>query len=483
MAGPRALKKKKRDGSSNGSRSHTFDLERGGHSYGVQPLGNFYLDSSRVNTREVGLGNLRVLRDETLLDILGMLSAKDLARLALVSKGSYVVVHHDELWRALTLDSFGGDFRFCSSWRETYQQRALAAAGLALVPHRPLKVKGFYSDHLFQSWLCASLEVKPEWLRRDTIPRRSNLSKEDFVRDFELLNRPVIITDALASWPALKKWDEAYLAKVAGDVPFACGPVEMTLPNYFKYAEEVQEERPLYVFDPHWREKASLLAEDFSVPRFFSEDLFSVLGSERPDYSWLIIGPARSGSSWHIDPNSTSAWNAVVKGAKKWILFPPGEVPPGVRPSPDGADVATSVSITEWFMNFYGQTQQEGAVRPVEGICRAGEVLFVPHGWWHCVLNLEPSIAITQNYVSRSNLLAVLDFLRQPNAQALVSGTRERESLYTRFKSQFEAQFSGELERIQLEADLARANKAKKGSVWDSAADTQSGGFKFEFNF
>lgn len=75
-------------------------------------------------------------------------------------------------------------------------------------------------------------------------------------------------------------------------------------------------------------------------------------------------------------------------------------VPPGVYPSPDGAEVACPVSIMEWFMNFYGATRNLKR-RPIECICKAGEVIFVPNGWWHLVINLEESIAITQNYVSR----------------------------------------------------------------------------------
>ena len=60
----------------------------------------------------------------------------------------------------------------------------------------------------------------------------------------------------------------------------------------------------------------------------------------------------------------------------------------GVHASDDGADVACPVSLIEWFLNFYKETRK-GPVQPLEGICRAGEVLFVPRGWWHMAMNLE----------------------------------------------------------------------------------------------
>ena len=50
--------------------------------------------------------------------------------------------------------------------------------------------------------------------------------------------------------------------------------------------------------------------------------------------------------------------------------------------------MATPVSLVEWFLNFYEEACQ-GDVRPVEGVVRAGEVLFVPRGWWHMAINLE----------------------------------------------------------------------------------------------
>ncbi|PWA95472.1 F-box domain, cyclin-like protein [Artemisia annua] len=450
--------------------------------YGVQPLGNFYFSSSPQNSRNTGLGNIQTLTDELVLDILAFLKGTHLGVLSAVSKSFYVFCNHEPLWKNLVLEKCEENdegFEFKGCWKSTYVASCKPEFDVAKAGGKGFKVKDFYSDYLFQSWLCANLEMKDEWLSRDNVVRRKGISVEEFVRDFEEPNKPVLLEGCLDNWPAMEKWDREYLVEVCGDERFAVGPVKMKLDEYFLYSDQVREERPLYLFDPKFANKVPILGKDYEVPEYFNEDLFSVLGDERPDYRWIIIGPAGSGSSFHIDPNSTSAWNAVVKGSKKWVLFPPDVVPPGVHPSSDGAEVACPVSITEWFMNFYESTKT-WKKKPVECVCKAGEVIFVPQGWWHLVINLEDSIAITQNFVSRRNLLNVLDFLKRPNASTLVSGTRDRVNLHDKFKKAIEASFPGTIDELLVKAEKKKAEQ-EKPTFWDTVKDSNSGGFKFSF--
>ncbi|WIA16759.1 hypothetical protein OEZ85_013410 [Tetradesmus obliquus] len=440
-----------------------------GHPYGVQPWGNFYL-TGVPEIRTAGLGLLSPLPDELLLDLLFNLPAADLARLGLASKALYCFAHTSELWKALAIQELEGDFAWCGSWRETYLQHK--ARGYVAHSHRPLAVQGFYSDFLHQPWFCANVEIQLRWLEVDNIERRAGLTPEQFRAQYEAANRPVVLTDAMDDWPALTKWSRQYLTAALAGRPVIVGNMPWRFSAYMAYCDSgaAQDEMPLYLFDKAFAAASPQLAGDYRVPAVFSEDLFEVLGEEgRPDYRWLIVGPARSGSSFHVDPNATCAWNACVSGRKKWIMFPPGTPPPGVYPSPDGADVAAPISLFEWLLNFYEEAREskhhpletisgpgellyvprgwwhmvlnldEAAAAniihpPLETITGPGELLYVPRGWWHMVLNLDEAVAVTQNFVSSVGLPAVLAFLKQ-GSEGLVSGCclQDRSSLHDRF--------------------------------------------------
>jgi len=150
-------------------------------------------------------------------------------------------------------------------------------------------------------------------------------------------------------------------------------------------------------------------------------DLFELMGEQRPDFRWVIIGPARSGSTFHKDPNATSAWNAVIEGRKGWVMFPPDICPPGVYVTADESEVTSPLSVAEWFISYfdsaweaYGPHARDPTQRGtmMVGVCEADEILYVPSGWWHLVVNLEDSVAVTQNFVSEVELPNVLAFLR-----------------------------------------------------------------------
>lgn len=118
----------------------------------------------------------------------------------------------------------------------------------------------------------------------------------------------------------------------------------------------------------------------------------------------------------------------------RWALYPPGRVPVGttVHVNEEDGDVnidtpsslqvirnsfplrhmPESVALLfmsdwnyfqflQWWLDIYPHLADQD--KPLEFTQLPGETIFVPSGWWHCVLNLETTIAVTQNFVNVSN--------------------------------------------------------------------------------
>ncbi|KAK3839745.1 MAG: hypothetical protein J3R72DRAFT_347126, partial [Linnemannia gamsii] len=270
----------------------------------------------------------------------------------------------------------------------------------------------------------------------DTLERidYDKVSREEFIERYEEKSLPVVIRGVMEGWGACKNWNsETFLRKYYSQ-PFKVGEdddgnnVYVKMKHFLKYAETdgLKDDSPLYIFDSGFssstkdksvkreEEHASTLLNDFSIPKYFKDDLFQLAGDRRrPPYRWFVAGGPRSGTGIHIDPLGTSAWNTLTTGHKRWCLFPPG-IPKSLY---DPVMKPFDREAVSWFHHVYPRFaandfelgKKYGMIEVIQG---PGETMFVPGGWPHIVMNLDFTIAITQNFCSPTNFEAVWLFTR-----------------------------------------------------------------------
>lgn len=383
------------------------------HPLGIRPSGNALTASS--GDAHDNIGRFGALPDEVILILLEWLEDVELLSLGKTCRAFFAFTTSDDLWKTLMLQGARLRSPWRGSWRATYLEHHSPE-----LPHIDCRLN---SDALYRPFFCSQLDLSPFVSRiplSNHIPRLANLSQADFSSSWS--DRPFVLTEPVKEWPVFRRWCQETLLAEYGEVDFRAEVVDWPLSTYIEYMNNTHDESPLYLFDKDFVRKMALcVGEKHSAywpPECFGQDLFALLGEQRPDSRWLIIGPERSGSTFHKDPNATSAWNAVIRGSKYWIMFPGSMRPPGVFVSQDQSEVTSPLSIAEWLLGFHEEAVH--MVGCVEGICDEGEVLHVPSGWWHLVVNLEPAIAITQNFVPRSHLGSALHFLKEKSDQ--VSG-------------------------------------------------------------
>lgn len=288
-----------------------------------------------------------------------------------------------------------------ATWQETMRA--------AKKKHRP-KLADWSRDGFATRRRTEVQELDPVPTNAQPMPRvDAGIAPAAFSERFERHSEPCLVTGVPAreGW-ALREWTtieaprrdlDRLRLKVGEDDDGKT--VRVALRDFVSYARFNRDDSPLYVFDQGFCEKHD--KDFYRVPVFCGrDDLFELVGEKRrPPHRWFLLGPQRSGTCVHIDPLGTAAWNTLLAGRKRWVLFEPGtskKVATGkelVKPGEDDEAVNYFVDILPRIRATYPHA------RRIECVQRPGETLYVPAGWWHAVLNLDDTVAVTQNFVSR----------------------------------------------------------------------------------
>ncbi|KAI0856181.1 hypothetical protein F4860DRAFT_423256 [Xylaria cubensis] len=454
------------------------------HPMGIKPLGNQYF-ATGPNARQY-TGAVGRLPDEMILHLLEYLDAESLRQLASTCRFLYAFTQLDDLWKSLFLESQNSlDEDRGLAWKGTWKATYLAIPAEA---QSKIDCSNIFSDVLHRPFACSHIVLNKY---ASTIPalneisRLKDLAYDDFAQNWS--DTPFILTDCIQTWPVCHEWTIQQLHRQFSTTSFRAEAVDWPFSTYYKYMSNNEDESPLYLFDRWFGEKMKINIGSpndsiYWPPSCFGPDLFEVLGAERPAHRWLIVGPARSGSTFHKDPNATSAWNAVVQGSKYWIMFPPSSQVPGVFVSEDSSEVTSPLSIAEWLLEFHAEARELPGC--IEGVCKAGEILHVPSGWWHLVVNLEAGIALTQNFVPKSHLVDVLSFLKDKPDQ--VTGfKRTIDSPFELFVGRLKQNYP---ELLNEALDDVNRRSQKKKRKWEEAVGMKNeesgggGGFSFGFD-
>jgi len=233
----------------------------------------------------------------------------------------------------------------------------------------------------------------------NVIDRRRNLLRNQFRDQYYAANRPVIIEGLMSHWKAMTKWTPDYLKDVVGDRIVEVMTSRDADPQYeingskhrtdLSFAAYVDMVYSGKITNDYYmvannaflqRPEAKPLLEDFTA---FPEYLNPVPSGNQ---CFLWFGPAGTVTPLHHDTSNILI--AQVAGRKRYRMIPTSQWQYVYNSSGVFSDVDCENPDFHRHPNFRNATV-------IDVVLEAGEVLFVPVGWWHHVRALDVSLTVS----------------------------------------------------------------------------------------
>lgn len=248
-----------------------------------------------------------------------------------------------------------------------------------------------------RDWILAAMERQRALSPREgAVERVRGLSSGEFLERFYAPGRPVVLEGEIDDWPALKLWSPAYLKRKVGGAEVEYQDGREGSPDFELYKDQHKGRAPFDAYidriarggnDSYLTaynneaNRAALKVLDKDLGR-----LGKFLGAE-PGMLW--IGPAGTFTPLHYDLTN----NLIVQlvGAKQVLLAPPSETAKMYNRRHVFSEVHDLTDPAR--LERYPLAKD---VRSYAVELKAGEMIYVPVGWWHQVRALAFSVTMTR---------------------------------------------------------------------------------------
>lgn len=243
----------------------------------------------------------------------------------------------------------------------------------------------------------------------------TDLSREDFIKNYLLPGKPVLIKGAAKNWPAVGKWSHHFFAENYPEAtqPFVSpeskgyGQEEL---NFKEIAKHIDNGSKSYVKFSNFLHKTPNAELDFDYSLL---DKYKAV-KHIPSSKQLFMGAKGTHSTIHAA--LANVFFVQIYGTKRWLLFPE-ELAPVINPQVDRQPHFLAQEEL-----LYPNTPENEELFARFGfkevIMEPGDFYFNPAFCWHYVENLSVSIGIGFRWIPfraiwRSPLLASVILMAQ----------------------------------------------------------------------
>lgn len=228
------------------------------------------------------------------------------------------------------------------------------------------------------------------------IDQVDHITKNDFVKNYLIPRKPLVIKKATTSWPALQKWTFDYLKETVGDQvvplydsskadpskPINAAAAEMKFGDYIDLIQREPTDLRIFLFDPI--KHAPQLLDDYRSPT-------DLMGGFLDKYPNMFFGGAGSVTFLHYDIDLAHIFHTHFHGRKHVILF-------DYKWKERLYCIPFSTYALEDFDVEKPDFDRFPALNGIEGIeafLEHGDTLFMPTGYWHWMKYLDGSFSIS----------------------------------------------------------------------------------------